>query len=823
MSNGGIDANKRMSFMLLPPQIVRLFSRISLKAVMRCLVAALLAVTGAEAADLTWNGGNGTWDTITANWWDGAQNVVWPSGANAIFSGPAGTLTSTFPGPTVSAITFNTQGYVIQSGWINASTSSGLTITTNANATISSTLSNSSPTSNRLDKNGTGTLTVAGTNFIGNVRINAGEYFVGGSSTLFFSNVTLADVPGTVLTLGQSSGSTDIKSLSGGGIVQPDTQARTVKATLWDSGTFGGIVQDNGSGKLAVNLFAAGKTVELTNANTYSGATTVGFGTLLLSGNGSALNSAVTVSNSGTLALDNSETINANRLSDSAAFTMQGGALQFTGHSTTAVEENLGALNFSGAAGIAVSQPGGAAALLTFSGATRASHGSLDVTGNGRMKWTGLANGSTGIVEPYVTDGNEWATVGADARIEPYAAYVSDINTATATDHVKVTASGITSLAASSIRASVNMQNSSGGTNTLDLNGGSLNLTTGGLLSSGNGPQRIQNGTLSAPGEMVITNRNDLTIASNISETMPGSGLTKTGEATLTLGGNNSYTGVTAINQGALAVSSDANLGGGSTVEFNGGSLMATASFVSGKGLATGTPRSGTIDTNGFDVSFAGANAGAVSKTGAGTLTLSHPVTGSTRVSAGTLVLSNAASGSTDLSGGILVASGTLSDLTLSNSSTLDIGGSRVANLTTGSFRTSRAASPILTINVGVGSGGNDLWTITSSFAFPPMLVTGGFLFRFEDLGGVQTGIDYTLISMPNNFSAPSSSLFGFAPGAASQGWSGAFTTSSNSVRVNFTSVPEPETVALLLGGFALLRIFHHRSGSTGTGSHRRS
>ncbi len=176
---------------------------------------------------------------------------------------------------------------------------------------------------NTLVKNGAATLTVAGTNFMPAVQINAGEYLVSGTSSLFFSDVTLADAAGVVLTLGQNSTSASIGSLSGGGttggILQPNNQARTVTATLFGAGTFGGVAQDNGSGKLALTINA---TTTLTGTNTYSGATSIS-GTLALSGNGSALNSAVTVNNGGTLRLDNSTAVLANRVSDAADVTVE--------------------------------------------------------------------------------------------------------------------------------------------------------------------------------------------------------------------------------------------------------------------------------------------------------------------------------------------------------------------------------------------------------------------------------------------------------------------------------------------------------------------
>src|SRR2546430_561171 len=79
---------------------------------------------------------------------------------------------------------------------------------------------------------GAGILNMAGVNFFDALQVNQGEYRTVASSNLFFSNVTLANSPSVILTLGQTASSASIKSLSGGGaqggFVQPDNQARTV-------------------------------------------------------------------------------------------------------------------------------------------------------------------------------------------------------------------------------------------------------------------------------------------------------------------------------------------------------------------------------------------------------------------------------------------------------------------------------------------------------------------------------------------------------------------------------------------------------------------
>lgn len=782
----------------------------------QCITIGLSAgiLCGARAhAQLTFgadgNGGSGAWNTTTVDWFNGSTAVPWTNGSSAIFAGTGGTVTSVFPGPTVSDITFNSPGYTIQSGWINSSTAT-FNIVTNQAATSSSTL-NYASSNGTLVKSGAATLTVAGTNFFSNVQVNQGEYLVSGSSSLFFSNVTLANSPGVVVTLGQTSNFTDINSLSGGGslggVLQPNATARTVTATLWDNGTFNGVAQDNGSGKLALTLFARSRTATFTGTNTYSGATLIEDGTFALSQNGSIPNSAVTTRVDGTLQLDNSGGVLADRISDTLDLTMKGGQINFIGNSATAVEEVTGNLKFSGADFINNSQPGAAASLLTFSGATRGNHATINFAGNGRTKWVGMANDASGIVGAYATAGNEWAIVGGDGRVDALSTYATNINTAGSTEHVKLTGGGTTTLAASGQRATLNFQNSSGSTGTLDIGAGqALTLGEGGILSSGTAASQIQNGTLSAgsTGELIVTNQNALTISSGIGESVAGTGLTKSGAGTLTLSGTNTYSGITAINQGTLQVSSDANLGTGSTIEFAGGTLAAAQSFSSTKGFTNPIPQAGVVNTGSFNVVFSGTNTGAISKTGTGTLTLSNPAPGTVDLEQGILNLSNPTSGSITLAGGTLLSAGNLSSLSLLNSSTLDIGGAGAATLATQQFSTSGGTSAAVTVRFDLGLSSSDLWTIGSSFAFPTS-GTPVFLFDFQNLGGVAAGQDYTLMNIQSGGGSLTSSMFGLAPSAVTAGWNGTFNVTPTQVTVHLTATPEPSaTLLLALGALGL-------------------
>jgi outer membrane autotransporter protein len=142
----------------------------------------------------------------------------------------------------------------------------------------------------------------------------------------------------------------------------------------------------------------------------------------------------------------------------------------------------------------------------------------------------------------------------------------------------------------------------------------------------------------------------------------------KTGTSTWTLTGTTAQVTPWTINQGALAISADANLGAPTgALTFNGGALEFLASFnLATTRAITLNAGGGTFDTNGFDTTVAQGitGAGGLTKAGAGTLTLTGTSTyaGATEVDAGTLAVNGALNGTSavDVNGGILTGIGTI-------------------------------------------------------------------------------------------------------------------------------------------------------------------
>src|SRR6266704_3406652 len=205
----------------------------------------------------------------------------------------------------------------------------------------------------------------------------------------------------------------------------------------------------------------------------------------------------------------------------------------------------------------------------------------------------------------------------------------------------------------------------------------------GGAAPTGNGGENL----VFPSGAANLTNTNNIKGTSFNSITISGSGYTVGGNATtltgsladssvagtntislgltfaatrtvtvsnagtaLTLSGTNTYTGVTTINAGTIAVAADAGLGTAPAVAtpgkltFGGGTLRTTASFTLAVNRGIALTGAGTISTDpGTTLTYGGIIAGAspLTKAGTGTLIVSgaNTYTGATAISAGTLQL----------------------------------------------------------------------------------------------------------------------------------------------------------------------------------------
>jgi autotransporter-associated beta strand protein len=346
------------------------------------------------------------------------------------------------------------------------------------------------------------------------------------------------------------------------------------------------------------------------------------------------------------------------------------------------------------------------------------------------------------------------------------------------------------------------------------------------LVQSGTGTLGIaEAGSATFSGNILNNNAATFTAASGGLATFSGavSGLgsvTKTGTGTVTLSGNNSYSGGTTLSTGVLRLESATGAGTGtitqsdgtSTIEidttgtvanamnFHNLSTLQTVTLSGNKTLnnSTYTVSSGTSTTESGVLS----GGGGITKEGAGTLvvTASNTFTGATVVNAGVLDLDSstgsALGGSTNvtvaatllisqsgqvadnaaitLSGGTISrASGvseTFGALNLTDASALNFGSGTAGNLTFGAYEDNGAPSALLTVNNFFG--GNTL-------------VFGSDLSSYIDAS--------------YNGTAFTSEFFNI------NSTSGGFTSNWNGSTFTITAIPEPSTYAAAIGLLGLM------------------
>lgn len=284
-----------------------------------CLSSIFLTET--QAAERTWTGpgSSGNW-TDPANW-DGGVAAPSP-GDSLVFAGTATTNTNNFTvGTAFSGITISGAAYTLSG---NAIQLTGNVLRTSAqNSTISLgleligdnrtfqvdgvrtlSLSGLISGSSTIVKQGDGTLQFWGVNnsFTGGITVEGGTISSRGiGQTSHFGMGTITVNNGKI---SLSSANTTITGLAGSasGIVEngnSDTaRVLTINTTNVGGDVFQGTIQNGGAAAISLVKNGLGTTI-LTGTNTYTGATSINSGTLVV--NGSLGNTAVTVATNGIL------------------------------------------------------------------------------------------------------------------------------------------------------------------------------------------------------------------------------------------------------------------------------------------------------------------------------------------------------------------------------------------------------------------------------------------------------------------------------------------------------------------------------------------
>lgn len=399
------------------------------------------------------------------------------------------------------------------------------------------------------------------------------------------------------------------------------------------SGTLANLGELNGGGTFAKTT---GGTLIMAGTSTYTGATAVQEGRMILQGGASNR-----ISSSTSVVLGNLTT---------------SGVLQLGDASGTS-DQTVGSLASSGT-GTANAVVGGNAASSTLT-----VNQSTTTTYAGTIGGTGTNENNLNLV-----------------MSGPGTLILSGTNTYSGT----TTVSGGTL----SISSSSNLGDGSA-TNTIALSNGAALQNTGASVDLGTN-RSVSLG--SGGGAVDVAASDVLTISGVVS----GSTLTKTGAGTVVLSASNTYTGSTVIAAGRISISSEANLGvnpaspSPSQLTLNGGTLQTTATLTiddSNRGI-TVAASGGAIETASgttATVSSVITGGGTLAKEGAGTLvfTAVNTNTGSTNVNNGILAGTGVVGADLNVNSGGAVAPGITAEgrLTVGGNLTISSGGTLVMQL----------------------------------------------------------------------------------------------------------------------------------------------
>ncbi len=188
------------------------------------------------------------------------------------------------------------------------------------------------------------------------------------------------------------------------------------------------------------------------------------------------------------------------------------------------------------------------------------------------------------------------------------------------------------------------------------INGGVLQIASNTNLGDTTGGMSFNGGTLRTTADFTIDRATSLGSGGGTIDTLGATtldydgvvsgdgGLTKIGTGTLVFNGDNTYAGGTAINGGAVQISSDANMGAASgPLGIDGGTLHSTGNISMNRATTIGAGNA-TIETDaGTTLTQQGniTGAGALTKTGDGALVLTGTgtYTGGTTITSGLLQL----------------------------------------------------------------------------------------------------------------------------------------------------------------------------------------
>jgi len=456
-----------------------------------------------------------------------------------------------------------------------------------------------------ITKTGNGTLILSGTNtYNGNTTITAGTLSVGASANLgstgsLIMNGGTLQITGTALTSVSGFGRTLTYSAAANTFdIHNFANSFTVDQVLTGT-TF----TKSGAGTLVLN-----------KANTFTGATTLSAGTLVLDyGSGQ----------------DNS------KISSTAALTLSGGNLVLRGGSHP---QAVSATTVTGNTGNTISRDGGSSATIDLKAINVGGLSALNISEESIAKTTATTvNGILG--GGAITVGSHFATTNASGIVtnSAYTSYSSGPGGGNLTTVNQWTGGGTLSsgLQSYALRISNN-----GNSEVLNIGANSFTVPNGGtILYAGGGDNNF---TVNGTGRFTTINGNQPlhvaiyagTLTMNGSLTSGGANpLAKSGAGTLVAAGANTYSGTTYVEQGALRLANNTAAGttGGGIIVQGGAALELTNSItvgaevltISGTGISNGGALRNLSGNNTYGGGVTIGGGGARINSDSGTLTLS--------------------------------------------------------------------------------------------------------------------------------------------------------------------------------------------------------
>lgn len=600
----------------------------------------------------------GTSGLLSATAWTVNQGTI-----SAQISGVAAALVKSTPGTvTLTRANSFTGAVTVSAGILNIQDSMSLgwtdgTTSISAGATL------------EIDGDGLSIpeyITPAGTGhlYTGAIRNKNGDNTLTGLVTLGATPMIMADA-GTTLTIDSKGVAATTQALTVGGA--GDTVFTSTAPIYGTSAT----LTKNDAGTLTIQSFS-----------NFTGVTVVNRGTLALTNAGAIPNTAVTVNNGGTYTVDNTAGVALNRMSETAALTMNGGNFNYIGNGTISTSESTGALTLASGHNVVTVTPGaGGSTTMTFASLSRTAGASVLFRGtslganpgpnisNIMFTTTPTLTGSAGAANSATISVIKGAfgdnsTIGNGTDMVTY--NIGNTNGLRLLNSVGFAGEYSSTLTTNTnVKLTANTAASTVSINSLVLNGfditnpgGAATLTIASASHSGNILMDSANSIAGSNTTLGITTFEtnihtsaNSTISAIIGTATTGS-LTLSGIGNVTITAATAYTGATNINRATLTYGASNVLVSGAVTVANGTLDIAGNSDTVGavtlqKGLITGT--SGIL--TGTSYSF---REGTVSAVIAGAVTVTIVATNTAANGVVTMTRDNTYTGVTAITSGIL-------------------------------------------------------------------------------------------------------------------------------------------------------------------------